>query len=78
MVEEICQTNGKERIRRLFMGTNKQVKFSEMDVHVRKQWEVELTGQAGNELWKALNAMLRNASSFVGKGDHLEALNKRL
>lgn len=32
------------------MGTNKQVKFSEMDVHVRKQWEVELTGQARNKL----------------------------
>ena len=60
------------------MGTNKQDKFSEMDDHVRKQWEVELIGQAGNKLWRALNVMLRNASSFVGKGEHLEVLNKEI
>lgn len=42
------------------MGSKKQVRFSEMGVHGKKEWEGELTGQTGNKLWKALNVVLRN------------------
>lgn len=56
----MARANKKEEVRRVCMNTNNQDKFSEMDIHVREQWEVELTGQAGNKLWKALNDTLRN------------------
>lgn len=56
----MASANKKEEMRRACLNTNNQDKFSEMDIHVREQWEVELTGHAGNKLWKALNDTPRN------------------